>query len=499
MLEEKNIQSKKYQLGQFFTPVSLAEEILDRINIDSDVLIEPSFGACGFIEPMVKKYKNKRIVGVELDKEWADQGAQRFPDLELHHSNFYDINPELVFDTKSVSFVGNVPFRSPAYSLTTHKNYVKKLAKRYGVTGIREEAVFFIMKTADIMITNGYHGGIHYVIPKSLITNDSKFYLQFKTFLKTHFKIVSVFDVSPSKFENVAQGLIVLSIQTGGDTTNYETLHNGVKQPVDDVLQLTSPDIPFQDIFTKTYLGSVPAESFLLSVAGETQEEFKTRLVKIFSNPVTVASLRVDLTHKNNYHLKILSSKNSAKVDAKLQQIADYVLSVKRNVNDLSIFGNDKNYKVIQQRKETRFYFRNDALKKCNFVYELNPNPQPSFYFTSNPSDGSTDYFGYCEYDITRTSSPGCCRTVPLKDIELNLTDEFKLYWNEQTKDEQGKSLPYEMVFDYIKYISMQPWYREQKKTRKRMYFCIPKQFRKEWIETVDVEKELEIINSFLG
>ena len=86
-----------------------------------------------------------------------------------------------------------------------------------------------------------------------------------------------------------------------------------------------------------------------------------------------------------------------------------------------------------------------------------------------------------------------------MKDIELNLTDEFKLYWDEQTKDEHGKSLPYEMVFDYIKYISMQPWYREQKKTRKRMYFCIPKQFRKEWIDTVDVEKELEIINNLLG
>ena len=499
MLEEKNIQSKKYQLGQFFTPTDLAKEILDNIKIDSDIIIEPSFGGCGFIEPMVEKYKNKRIIGIELDKQWVDAGVERFPTLELHHSNFYDINQELMFDTKKVSFVGNVPFRSPAYSLTTHRKYVKKLAHWYGVTGIREEAVFFIMKTADIMITNHYQGGIHYVIPKSLITNDSKFYLQFKKFLKKYFTIVSVFDVSPAKFENVAQGLIVLSIQTGGNETNYMTQHNGVEEPVDNVLQLNSLDIPFQKIFKKTYLGSVPAESFLLSVPEESQTEFKNRLVRIFNNPVSVATLRVDLTHNNNYHLKILSSKNSAKVDAKLQQIVDYVISVKSKVKDLSIFANDDNYKPIQQRKEIRFYFRNDALKKCDFVYELNPNPQPSFYFTSNPSDGSTDYFGYCSYDITRTSSPGCCRTVPLKDIADNLTDDFKTYWDAATLNDQGQSLPYELVFSYIKYISMQPWYREQKKIRKRMYFCIPKQFRKEWIETLNADAELESIKTFLG
>jgi hypothetical protein len=499
MLEEKNIQSKKYQLGQFFTPVDLVKEILGNIKVDSDIVIEPSFGGCGFIEPMVEMYPDKKIVGIELDKEWYDKGVERFPNLDLYHSNFYDVNNELVFENKSVSFIGNVPFRSPAYSLTTHKKYVKALAHKYEVTGIREEAVFFIIKTADIMITNNYTGGIHYVIPKSLVTNDSKFYLQFKNFLKKYFKIVAVFDVDPSKFDNVAQGLIVLSMQIGGDTSNYNTLHNGVAEPVNEVLQLSSPDIPFQQIFKKTYLGSVPAESFLISAPGESQTQFKNRLVRIFSNPVTASSLATDLTHDKKFHLKILSSKDPAKVQSKLQQIADYINEVKTVVKDLSIFADDKNYKPIQQRKVTRFYFRNVALKKCSFVYELNPNPQPSFYFTSNPSSGSTDYFGYCEYDITRNSSPGCCRTVPLKNIDDNLTDEFKVYWNTATQNKEGISLPYKFVFSYIKYVSAQPWYKQQKQIRKRFYFCLPKQFMKEWILSLNAKTETKTIDGFLA
>lgn len=493
MLEEKNIQSKKYQLGQFFTPTDLVRDILADIVVESDIIIEPSFGGCGFIEPMISMYPDSKIVGIELDKEWYDKGVERFPNLNLIHKNFYDIDTELKFDSNKVSFVGNVPFRSPAYSLTTHKKYVKQLAKKYDVTGIREEAVFFIMKTADIMITNNYQGGIHYIIPKSLITNDSKFYKQFKSFLKKYFKIVSVFDVEPSRFENVAQGLIMLSMSCGGDETNYMVKHNGVDELVDDVIQLASQDIPFQSIFKKTYLGSVPAESFLLSVSGETKEEFKDRLVRIFSKDTTITSLKSDLQHKKNFHLKILSNKDTVKVDAKLQQIVDYINEVKK-IAKVEIFSNLENYFIIQHRKETRFYFRHTALKKCSFVYELNPNPRRSFYFTSNPSDGSTDYFGYCEYDITRTSSPGCCRTVPVKNMSDNLVDTFKKYWVENV----GEEVPYELLFSYIKYVSDSTWYRQQKKLRKRFYFCLPREFMSDWLTTVNIEQELKTISTMI-
>jgi len=285
----------------------------------------------------------------------------------------------------------------------------------------------------------------------------------------------------------------MLSMQRGGDETDYNVLHNGIEEKVDSVLQIVNPDIPFQQIFEKTYLGSVPAESFLLSVSGETKEQFRDRLVKIFSKDTTPASLKGDLSYKGKYHLKVLSSNSTDKVDAKLQVIANYVNEVKEKVN-LDIFKDLANYQVIQQRKELRYYFRHKDIKQCSFVYEINPNPQPSFYFTSNPSAGSTDYFGYCEFDITRNSSPGCCRTVPLENASNNIKDEFKKYWKDATDD-----LPIDLVFSYIQYVSKSDWYKKQKKLRKRFYFCLPKVFMKDWLSEVDTTAEAKTIKSFIS
>ena len=493
MLEENNIQNKKHLLGQFFTPADLVSDILDQITVDADVIVEPSFGGCGFFPAIRTKYPDSKLVGVELDPEWYVQGQQRYPDLELHNENFYDCDHQLRFATKKVSFVGNVPFRSPAYSLTTHKKYVKSLGKKYQVTGIREEAVFFILKTTDVMLSNQYTGGVHYIIPKSLITNDSKFYTQFKHFLKKHYKISQVFDIDPQRFDNVSQGLIMLSMNTGGDISNYQVLHNGTAEPVDSVLQLESADIPFQKIFKKTYLGSVPAESFLLSASGESASDFRDRLVHIFSKPTSIESLRSDMAYQGRFNLKILSSKDSDKVTAKLQQITDYIADVRQHV-DISIFADINNYKQIQHRKETRYYFRNRQLKRCAFVYELNPNPQPSFFFTSNPSANSTDYFGYCAYDITRNSSPGCCRTIPLAQAEDNITDEFRDYWQANAAD-----VPLVLVFAYMQYVASTDWYKQQKKLRNRFYFCLPQNFQTAWLNDVDINAELEKIAVFLS
>jgi len=477
MLEQKNIQNKKYQLGQFFTPETLVDEILPIINITSKIIIEPSFGDCGFITPMIKFFPDQEIIGIELDEEYYKKGLIKFPNLVLYNKNFYDMDTELDLYTKEIAFVGNVPFRSPAYSLSTHADYVKKLSHKYGVTGIKEEAVFFIIKTADLIISKKLNGSIHYIIPKSLITNDSKFYKQFKSFLKKYFKIVSVTDIDPKKFDNVAQDLIFLQMRYDvAALGNYMINHNGTQEPVDSVIQLEEVDIPFHKIFKKTYLGSVPAESFLFSVPGETKLEFCNRLSNIFNNETTIETLKNNLKFNGKYHLKVLSDKDIQKVDAKLVQIYEYIKCIKNSV-DLSIFSDINNYKPINHRKEIRYYFRHISLRGKNFVYEINPNPGPSFYFTSNPSSGSTDYFGYCSYDISRNSSPGCCRTVPLDNIEDNLVAEFKTYWNTNTNN-----LPYRYVFGYIKYVASLPWYKTQKKLRKRFYFCLPRNFIKEWL-----------------
>ena len=173
------------------------------------------------------------------------------------------------------------------------------------------------------------------------------------------------------------------------------------------------------------------------------------------------------------FHLKVFSApKDSATVKDKLKKILSYVHNIQDKDNILQDFLNISNYKEINVRKGIRYYFRCEKLKKNkNFVYELNPNPCRSFYFTGNPSHSSTDYFGFCDYDCNRNVSPGANRTVPVDGIEHNLTDSFVSWWQANTNE------PLSEVTSYIMFVAKTSWYKDMKRKNKRFYFAIPTKF----------------------
>lgn len=483
MLENKNIQNKKYILGQFFTAPYICEAIVKDIKIEpGDIIIEPSFGSGNFITAL-KNVSNKKI-GIELDTDVFDAGLADENTILLN-KNFYD------FDIKTnnkLIFIGNPPYRTPAYSLTTHKNFVLGLTKKYNVPGIREEAVFFILHTIDIINKNGGIGEIHYILPKSILKNNSKFFNRFKEFLKQQCWFMNIKSLKGSEFDGVAQDLICLSLKIKPNQNNLANSFNKESSmkiqkdvlvdneyvDLDEYLCITSEDsIPFQKIFKHTYLGSVPCESLLMSVKNEPMEHFMLRLTDIISDvDINTDKLYNKLQYNNKFHLKLFDNpKNSPVVQKKLDIILSYVKNIQQK-NMLDEFKNVDNYKEINVRDGIRFYFRCEKIKKNkNFVYEINPNPCKSFYFTGNPSHSSTDYFGFCNYDINRNVSPGANRTVPIDNLEDNLTEFFKQWWRSNTSE------PYEEIFNYIIYISKTNWYKNKKKDNKRFYFAIPIKF----------------------
>ncbi len=164
--------------------------------------------------------------------------------------------------------------------------------------------------------------------------------------------------------------------------------------------------------------------------------------------------------------------KNSVAVQDKLKKILSYVHNIQEKKGILEEFSNIDNYKEINVREGIRYYFRCEKLKKNkNFVYELNPHPTRSFYFTGNPSHSSTDYFGFCAYDCNRNVSPGANRTIPVSDLEDNLSDSFKNWWRRNTDE------PLSEVFNYIMFVAKTSWYKNMKKKNRRFYFSIPNTF----------------------
>ncbi len=480
MLENKNTQSKKYILGQFFTAPHICEDIIKDIVVEpNDIIIEPSFGSGNFLVAL-KKIQNKKI-GIELDRDIFDEKLVD-ENTTLLNKNFYD------FDIKTNSkliFVGNPPYRTPAHSLTTHKNFVLGLTKKYHIPGIREEAVFFILHTIDIINKNGGNGEIHYILPTSILKNNSKFFNRFKEFLKKQCDFIRIKSIKGAEFDGVAQDLVCLSlkvIQNQNDFFKVPQTEQSQKYVLvddeyvnlDEYLCLTSEDsIPFQKIFKQTFLGSVPCESLLMSVKNEPVEHFMHRLTDIIADScISTDILYNKLQYNKKFHLKVFDNPtDSSVVQKKLDIILSYVKNIQQK-NILDEFMNINNYKEINVRDGVRFYFRCEKLKKKkNFVYEINPNPCKSFYFTGNPSHSSTDYFGFCNYDINRNVSPGANRTVPVDNLEDNLTDYFKKWWRSNTTE------PYDEIFNYIIYVSKTNWYKKKKRDNKRFYFAIPIEF----------------------
>jgi hypothetical protein len=453
MIEQKSIGTIDKFLGQFMTPSTITDSILDNLqNLEEDsIFFEPSFGTGNFIQSLIKRgISTEKIIGVEIDKTLYHNFEVK--SNNLFNMNYYDFSSK--FDG-FVHFIGNVPFRTPALSLQTHTSEIKRLTKKYRVSGIREEAVFFILKTIELIELSNVRARISFIIPKSLLTNNSKFFRTFHSLLNEKFRILKVDDLPKNIFDSASLDTCLLDIEY--DTSNISSF-----------LSNTNDYWNFYDIFKRTSLGSVPCESIFLSSANETSLEFKNRLIKLFTQ--SRENILDNLKHNGKAHLKVLNGDQGDLIDKKLRVITSYIEEIREKIpNFIDHLQNEEFYKKINHRNEIRFYFRNTELKRMSFVYEINPNPCKSFYFTGNPSSSSTDYFGYCDYDITRNSSPGACRTIPLDGLEQNLTDNFKKWWDEGVKRD------YEYIFDLFIKTSKSLWYRQMKQKYKRFYFGIPK------------------------
>ncbi|MHA1949694.1 MAG: hypothetical protein ACW99G_07250 [Candidatus Thorarchaeota archaeon] len=465
IVSDKDIPNKQQALGQYMTPVATAEFCISKICIPEKLVIEPSAGKGVFVD-VIRKKTDAEILGLELDVEMISQYKGMDNIVE---KNFYDYNDDL---PHNVHFIGNPPYRTPAFSLSTHTKYIKALRKKYNLPGLREEAALFIVKTVDLMIESGVGGQISYILPKAIFKNNSKSFTAFTNFLKDHLDLVSVWDLD-STFEGVNRDL--MWVNWGVKSDAIEFMHNGEIESIDDFYGVNSDMIPHQQIFKKTSLGSVPCESIFLSCRGESLDHFRKRLVKLFSTKVTEDNLIELLSYEGQPHLRALQNKN----ENKIKVITEYVQQTKDMPNyDASSFSVKSNYKPIRHRLEDRHYFRVEWLKRAPYVYQINPNPCSSFYFPGNPNSSSKGYFGFCDYDINRNSGPGANRTVAVDGLEDNITDSFKKIWNKT-------GLPYEKIFDYILWVSESDWYKDIKSKYSRFYFSVPAEVPKEFLKEV--------------
>ena len=109
----KDLKKVKNQLGQFMTPDIISNDMIDN-NTYTGLIIEPSFGEGSFLNKLEIKYPLTTILGVEYDKDLFDKFAGI---STIYNQSFYQFQLSDTITYEFISFVGNPPYRTPAYSL----------------------------------------------------------------------------------------------------------------------------------------------------------------------------------------------------------------------------------------------------------------------------------------------------------------------------------------------------------------------------------------------
>jgi hypothetical protein len=173
--QAKRSRDSKKQMGQFMTPVCLAEKIVNEIDLTEDsIVLEPSFGDGSFIiaiidkllicgsgshEDRLKRIFKKQLYGTELDTELyqqcVDKLVARFGDVakdnNLVNADFFIQDYEKQFFD---FIIGNPPFGG-----TFNKEIEDKLDKIYGQWNgynlKKETYSFFIARSLELLKDDG--------------------------------------------------------------------------------------------------------------------------------------------------------------------------------------------------------------------------------------------------------------------------------------------------------------------------------------------------------
>lgn len=99
----------RYNGGQFFTPETVADFMVDLISLKSGMtVLEPACGAGAFLNSLYKKNTNISVVGIELSYELAEVGKICYPNAKIINGDalvhFKD------FEQKVDIVIGNPPF-----------------------------------------------------------------------------------------------------------------------------------------------------------------------------------------------------------------------------------------------------------------------------------------------------------------------------------------------------------------------------------------------------
>lgn len=214
-LEETNIGYRK-SLGQYFTPNSIKEALLNQLpkDIKNLKILDPACGTGEFLLTAKKYFKNANLYGWDIDKNLVEISKKILPGANLKTA-------DALFNGDSDKFdfvVGNPPY----FEFITSE----KIKKRFGniINGRANIFSLFVYQGLNWLKDGGY---LAYVIPPSM--NNGAYFSKLRNFIVQNANIEYLRVLkNPKLFSGALQSTMLLVLKKGPNKGDYIFRKNGI-------------------------------------------------------------------------------------------------------------------------------------------------------------------------------------------------------------------------------------------------------------------------------
>lgn len=123
--------NERKEFGDYQTPVEFCYKVCNYIKKQglantTDVILEPTCGIGNFLFAANETFVHDKVVGIEINREYADCSKERLPSASIEVENIFDVDTRKLCGTDDVLVIGNPPWAmssSLSYNLPQKANF----------------------------------------------------------------------------------------------------------------------------------------------------------------------------------------------------------------------------------------------------------------------------------------------------------------------------------------------------------------------------------------
>ncbi len=127
--------NEKKEFGDYQTPIDFCYRVCDYIKKQGlansvKAILEPTCGVGNFLLAAFNTFGSEKVVGIEINEEYANISKERVPSAIVEVKNVFDVNTQELCETNNVLVIGNPPW-------ATNSKLLYNLPKKNNFKGLR--------------------------------------------------------------------------------------------------------------------------------------------------------------------------------------------------------------------------------------------------------------------------------------------------------------------------------------------------------------------------